>query len=66
MSFAEQHLPKDFDRVLGYFRTRGAYSRFKELLNDRGVLEEWFAFEKDATVRALRQWCDENGIRIIP
>ena len=66
LSFAEQHLPRDFDRVLGYFHKRGAYSRFKELLDDRGMLEEWYAFEKDATERALRQWCDENDIRIIP
>jgi hypothetical protein len=66
LSFAEQRLPQDFDRVLGYFHKRGAYSRFKELLDDRGVLKEWYAFEKDATERALRQWCDENEVRIIP
>jgi hypothetical protein len=66
LSFADQRLPSDFDRVLDYFRKRGAYGRFKELLDNRGVLEEWFAFEKDATERALRQWCDEHEIRIIP
>jgi len=66
LSFAEQRLPKDFDRALSCFHKRGAYSRFKELLDDRGVLEEWYAFEKDATERALREWCDEHEIGIIP
>lgn len=66
LSFTEQHLPKEFDRVHGYFHKRGAYGRFKELLDDRGVLEDWYAFEKDATERALRQWCKENDIEIIP
>jgi hypothetical protein len=66
LSFIEQHLPKEFDRVVRYFRKRGAYGRFKELLDDRGVLEDWYAFEKEATERALRQWCEEHDIEIIP
>lgn len=66
LSFTEQRLPREFDRVVGYFRKRGAYGRFKELLDDRGVLEDWYAFEKDATEQALRQWCDEHDIDIVP
>lgn len=66
LSFTERHLPREFDRVVGYFHRRGAYRRFKELLDDRGVLEDWYAFEKDATERALRQWCDQHEIQISP
>jgi hypothetical protein len=66
LSFTEQHLPGEFDRVLGYFHQRGAYRRFKDLLDDRGVLENWYAFEKDATERALRRWCDEHEIELVP
>jgi hypothetical protein len=66
LSFTEQQLPREFGRVLGYFHKRGAYSRFKELLQDRGVLENWYAFEKDATERALKQWCDEHEIELVP
>lgn len=65
LSFTEQHLPREFDRVVGYFHKRGAYSRFKDLLEDRGVLEIWYTFEKHATERALRQWCDEHEIQLI-
>jgi hypothetical protein len=44
---------------------RGAYSQFKELLEYRGALENWHAFEKHATERALKQWCDEREIQIV-
>jgi hypothetical protein len=66
LSFTEQYLPREFDKVLSYFHKRGAYARFKDLLEDRGILENWYAFEKDATERALRQWCDENEIELVP
>ena len=64
LSFAEQHLPKDYEKVVGYFQKRGAYSRFKDLLEHRGVLEDWFNYEKVATKEALRQWCNEHEIQI--
>lgn len=62
LSFIEQHLPQDFHTVVGYFHKRGAYSRFKDLLGDREVLENWYAFEKHAIEQALRQWCEEHEI----
>src|SRR5689334_1662562 len=49
LSFTEERLPGDLDRVLSYFHKSSAYGRFKELLGDRAVLEEWYAFEKEAT-----------------
>lgn len=64
ISFVEQHLPSEYDRVVGYFHKRGAYARFKGLLEHRGILEAWFAFEKEATEKALKQWCEENEIQL--
>ena len=64
ISFVEQNLPDDYDRVIGYFHKRGAYSRFKDLLEHRSVIEAWYAFEKESTERALRQWCEEHGIQL--
>ena len=64
ISFVEQHLPIEYDRVVGYFHKRGAYSRFKDLLEHRGVLEAWYGFEKEATERALKQWCEEHEIQL--
>ena len=57
-----QHLPREFDKVLSFLHKPGAYARFKDLLEDRGVPESWYAFEKDAIERALRRWCAENEI----
>jgi len=44
-----------------FFRRRGAYARFKELLAAEGCLEKWYAFEAESTERALGQWCEANG-----
>ena len=66
LSFAEQELPDDYDTVAGFFRSKGAYGRFKQLLESRGVLEAWYAFEGRAVEAALRRWCDDNGIPLSP
>ena len=50
--------------VWGYFGKRGAYSRFKELLAGKGVLESWYEFESDAQRRALVAWCNESDVPV--
>jgi hypothetical protein len=45
LKFAAQVLPADYDEVAGIFRRRGAYGRFKNLLERRGRLEAWYEFE---------------------
>ena len=62
--FVEEQLPDDFGRVLQMFRSRGAYSRYKDLLEKRGLLQEWYDFENSREERALRTWCKENGIEL--
>lgn len=57
-------LPEDYDEVRDYFRRRGAYARFKALLDRRGHLERWSAFESRATQDALLQWAAESGLRV--
>jgi hypothetical protein len=64
LDFARQFLPADFDDVLQFFSRRGAYARFKDLLDRRGVLDQWYDFEAKAEERALRMWCDLNSIEI--
>ena len=62
LAFAEEELPDDYDAVAGFFRRRGAYGRFKDLLDTRGKLERWYAFENRTTEEALAAWCAEHGI----
>jgi hypothetical protein len=34
-------------------------------LESEKVLEKWYKFEAESVEKALRDWCAENGIRII-
>lgn len=63
LAFVDQELPDDSDIVAGFFRRRGAYARFKDLLHARGMLQQWYEFENRTTEEALLAWCDENGIQ---
>jgi hypothetical protein len=65
LEFADEFLPKDFDEVRNMFGRRGAWRNFRALLIKRGILERWYDFESRATDRALREWCDANGIELI-
>ncbi|MGO9236875.1 MAG: hypothetical protein ACLP4V_23410 [Methylocella sp.] len=64
LDFAREFLPGDFDEVRQFFSRRGAYARFKELLNRRGALDQWYDFEAKAEERALRMWCELNSIEL--
>jgi len=63
--FVEERLPSRHTDVATLFRRRGAYARFKELLAAAGCLEEWYTFEAESTERALREWCQVNGIHLV-
>ena len=62
--FVEERLPGRYTDVVSFFRRRGAYARFKELLAAEGCLEDWYAFEAESTERALREWCEANEIHL--
>ena len=63
-TFVDKNLPDEFNAVADIFRRRGAYSRFKDLLQAGGMLDSWYEFEKNAIDAALRNWCQETGIRL--
>jgi hypothetical protein len=62
--FTASNLPDEYDRVRDIFRYKGAYGRFKDLLDSKGLLEAWYRFENDREKEALRRWCDENKIEL--
>jgi hypothetical protein len=65
LDFVSEFLPGDFDDVREMFSRRGAYQKFRALLNRRrGALECWYEFESKATKRALREWCADQSIEI--
>lgn len=65
LRFAAQELPERYGRAKAFFRSRGAYARFKQLLESEGVLEKWYQFEAESVEQALRDWCAENSIQLI-
>ena len=62
--FTSEYIPEELDRIYAYFRSRGAYSRFKDFLNVKGLLDKWHTFEDERIRAALEEWCQENSIEI--
>jgi hypothetical protein len=64
--YIEQYLSESSDTVRAFFRKKGAYSRFKDLLERKGRLEAWYVFEQQTVELALREWADRHDFQIIP
>ncbi len=64
LRFVAQEVPERYDQAVGLFRRKGAYARFKQLLESEGMLDKWYRYEAESVDRALRDWCAERGIRI--
>lgn len=62
--FVETRMPDECDRVEQIFRRRGAYGRLKDFLESKGLLDSWHDFENQREEQALRQWCEENDIKL--
>jgi hypothetical protein len=62
--FVKSRLPAENIHVEEIFRKRGAYGRFKSFLESKGMLEAWHEFENERQNKALRQWCEKNGIEL--
>jgi hypothetical protein len=63
--FVYEYCPEQEDRVWDCFRRRGAYSRFKDLLERADRLEQWYQYEEKATKTALLAWAAEEGLKVI-
>jgi hypothetical protein len=63
-SFIQEKLPDEMELVRDFFRRRGAYPKFKNLLASRGQLQAWYSYEEASTEAALRRWCEDNGLEL--
>jgi hypothetical protein len=61
LRFVEERLPGEYANVSQFFRGRGAYSRFKSLLERAGQLDAWHSYESSAIEDALVAWCEQHG-----
>lgn len=62
LAFVANEIPQSLNDARDIFRRKGAYSRFKRLLQAHAILEKWYAFEERAIEEALKEWCDEVGL----
>ncbi|MBU1171713.1 MAG: UPF0158 family protein [Proteobacteria bacterium] len=63
--FVSEYIPDHEDTIHRIFRGPGAYSRYKEFLDDKGLLDKWYEFENRERKEAIMEWCHENGIEPI-
>jgi hypothetical protein len=64
-AFVDETLRDDWDKVRDYFRKRGAYARFTDLLDRRDKREAWYAFDAKTTEDAWRRWCEAHGLLLV-
>lgn len=64
LRFVDGHLPAELATVEQIFSRKGAYARFKALLEARGMLEPWYEYERQARERAIREWCCSEGLAL--
>jgi len=62
--FAARYLADQYDAVRAMFRRKGAYRRFKVLLQQRNLVEQWIAYSEEQTRKALEDWCESEGLGV--
>jgi len=60
--FVSEFIPERMDKVKEIFTRKGAYARFKDLLEYVGMLEKWYEYENQAQSEVLKKWCYENNL----
>jgi hypothetical protein len=64
LDFTHDYLPDEVAMIHAIFNRKGAYSRYKDLLEHRGMLEKWYEYESEKQEKALREWCESSSIEI--
>ncbi|MDD3169063.1 MAG: UPF0158 family protein [Eubacteriales bacterium] len=60
--FCLQLLPPKSEVFLNAIRGRGAFRRFRDLLERYGILEQWYNFEQQSLTEIAREWCRKNEV----
>jgi hypothetical protein len=63
LSFVAKSLPNKLDTAYEIFSRRGAYAKFKALLESSGQIENWYAYEQSELRKAIIIWCEENDVK---
>ena len=41
---------------------KGAFGRFKELMQYRGLIDTWYKYKENATNQMAIDWCEDNNL----
>jgi hypothetical protein len=63
-AFVHEFMPYAYAEVAAIFRKRGAYGRFRSILENRGLLGQWRQFQDAGEKEAMRSWCQKNGVAL--
>ena len=64
LGFVSEYMPNDINEIKRIFTAKGAYARYKEYLEHKGLLKKWYEYEEKHTEAELRAWCKKNKIEI--
>ena len=53
------------DKLINAISGRGAFRRFREVLDDYGKTEKWYAYKEAAYEQIAREWAERHDIEII-
>jgi len=65
-NFAALYLTQHYDHVRAMFCRQGAFRRFKGFLEREDMLEKWYAYSDEREAKALREWCESEGLATRP
>lgn len=64
IDFAYEVMPEYAQEISTIFTKKGAYSKFRALLERTDYIDKWYDYETKSNSNALRKWCTENKIEI--
>jgi predicted phosphoadenosine phosphosulfate sulfurtransferase len=53
---------KDINVLLIAIRGAGAFRRFKDMIHELGIEEDWYKFRDEKYKEIAIEWCNDNGI----
>lgn len=63
--YIDEELPNHASTVREIFRKKGAYAKFKALLDREGHLDKWYSYESEKIEKKLSAWAEESGIQVV-
>lgn len=50
------------NQIFHAIKGRGAFRNFRAVVENNGLLEEWYKFKDSAYEQIVKDWCEKNGL----